>query len=124
MRCPLCNTELADGAEQCTRCDWVRRRVAARPVTTRDEIAFWLSLVPGLGHLYKGWVVAGGLLFFVVGPVVLVIAVATLTPTFGLSLLLLPIFLGFVMLHAVRAQDRRMEAIRKAREMDRAAPAH
>jgi hypothetical protein len=115
---------LADGAEYCTRCDWVRRRSSIKPPTTRDEIAFWLSLVPGLGHLYKGYVLTGGVLFFVAGPILLLLVTATLVSTVGLSIVLLPIFMGFVMLHAQRAQDRRLEAIRRAREIDRAAPAH
>ncbi len=92
--------------------------------TTRDWIACWSSLVPGLGHLYKGYVLMGGVIFFLVGPAVLLLALAVSPVTVGLSLLALPAFLAFVMLHAYRAQDRRAEAIQRARALDRIQPAH
>ncbi len=124
MRCPYCHTELPDGSRVCTQCDWVRTRVSPRPGTTRDEIALWLSLIPGLGHLYKGYVLTGGVIFFIAGPALLALAFAVSPATVGLSLLVLPVFLGFVMLHAYRAKDRRAEAIVRARQIDRMQPAH
>jgi hypothetical protein len=82
-------------------------------------MALWLSLaVPGLGHLYKGHVVVGGVIFFLVGPVILTLSLAAASHTLGASLIVPLVFLAAVMLHAYRAKDRRLEVIRKAREMD------
>ena len=41
------------------------------PNAARDRAAALLSLAPGLGHLYKGHIMIGGLIFFVVGPLML-----------------------------------------------------
>ena len=84
----------------------------------------WLSLlVPGLGHLYKGHVVFGGLILFVFGPSVLALALVVAPATLGLSLLILPPFLGVVMLDAYSTNDVRAAVIQKARALD-AANAH
>lgn len=95
-----------------------------RVPTTRDWIACWLSFVPGLGHLYKGYILMGGVIFFLAGPALLLLALAVSPVTVGLSLLVLPVFTGFVMLHAYRAKDHRAEAIQRARALDRIQPAH
>jgi hypothetical protein len=119
MLCPYCNTPLPDGARECTRCDWVLPEGdPPRKVTTRDWAAVWLSVVPGLGHLYKGHVVVGALIFFLIGPGVLAIAAVVLPMTLGLSLALPGVFMAIVMMHAFRARDRRAEVIERARAMD------
>lgn len=127
MRCPLCETVLPGGAKACTYCDWTRGEELlpdeARG-TDRDRVAMWLSLcAPGLGHLYKGYVLLGGAIFFVIGPLVLALALVTLPATLGLSLAFPCVFMGLVTLHAFRAPDRREEAIRQARVWDRGARA-
>ena len=125
MHCPLCNTELPDGTHECDRCDWVRREEPLRKTTpTRDWAALWLSAVPGLGHLYKGHVLVGALIFFLIGPGVLAVAAAILPATLGLSLGLPAVFMGVVMMHAYRARDRRAEVIEKARKLDELHEAH
>ncbi len=124
MRCPLCQSELSDPANGCTRCDWTPRKIGPPPATVRDDIAFWLSLAPGLGHLYKGYVLVGGLIFFVIGPAILALALAVLPTTLGLSLIVPLAFVAFVMLHAYRAKDHRKETIEAARRADRLQPAH
>lgn len=106
MRCPLCQTELPDGAEHCTRCDWVRRP-ALPPTRRSDWAAAALSLVPGLGHLYKGHLIPGVLLLCVAGPAYLAMVFLLLPVTFGLSLVLPAIFVGFVAVHAFRLPDVR-----------------
>jgi len=89
----------------------------------RDLTALWLSLlVPGLGHLYKGHVIFGGLILFVFGPCVLALALVVAPATLGLSLLILPPFVGVVMLDAYSARDVRAEVIEKARALDAAEP--
>ena len=116
MHCPLCQAPLSDNAQECNRCDWVRRAPERHDV--RDIAALALSVVPGLGHLYKGHVLLGGLVFFVLGPAVLVFTLATVTATVGASLLLPLVCMGAVMIHAYFAEDRRAAVIRRAREME------
>jgi hypothetical protein len=119
MQCPLCRTELSDGATECTRCDWVVLREPTSEEAFRNRTALWLSLlIPGLGHLYKGHVILGGLIFFVFGPSVLALALVVAPATLGLSLLILPPFVGFVMLDAYHTSDIRARVIEQARALD------
>src|SRR5690349_19167072 len=98
MRCPLCRTELPNNAHECNRCDWVEPEIRSvegdARRDTRDMAAFWLSLVPGLGHLYKGHLVVGGAIFFLVGPLVLGLALSVAAATLGLSMAI-PAFFMF-----------------------------
>ena len=117
MKCPLCQTTLPARAAECSRCDWVRRK--PRALESRDRMAFWLSLaIPGLGHLYKGHVVLGGLLFFIVGPGILLWSLGSLQHTVGASLIAPLVFLFVVMIHAYRIRDLRAETIDLARRLD------
>jgi len=59
--------------------------------------AFWLSLLPGLGHLYLGQMAMGVALAFVAAGI---INIADRSDGFGI---VIPIFWGFVMLDAHRA---------------------
>lgn len=119
MDCPLCNTPLPDDAQRCTRCDWVRPTPEEAPYQRRRDVtAFWLSLVPGLGHLYKGYILFGGAIFFLIGPAVLSLSIILAPETVGLTFLILPPFLVAVMLHAYNAEDRRAHVIEKARALD------
>lgn len=116
MKCPLCDTTLPDGAHECTYCDWVR--VVQKPENVRDVTAFWLSLVPGLGHLYKGHVWLGGLIFFIVGPVVLLLSLVVLPATLGVSIIIPILFMVSGMVHAYRIRDERSEVVESARAYD------
>ncbi len=69
MRCPLCQTELPDDATECTGCDW--SIPVESPSHSTDWIAAALSVVPGLGHLYKGHLIPGVLLLLLLGPMYL-----------------------------------------------------
>lgn len=123
MNCPLCNTPLPDGAVECTRCDWVYREEPV--VNLRDQMAFWLSLIPGLGHLYKGHILLGGLIFFVIGPGILGLSLALALGTLGVSLVIPVIFMVSGMFHAYRIPDLRAQAVEAARLYDaRPAAAH
>ena len=118
MQCPLCRTQLADNARECPSCDWVRLPEQSSG-NFRNRTAMWLSvLVPGLGHLYKGHVILGGLIFFVFGPCVLALALVVAPATLGLSLLILPPFIGIVMLDAYHTSDIRARVIERARALD------
>ena len=127
MLCPLCNAPLPDKADHCTRCDWVRPEPESEaPYKKRNIAALWLSLVPGLGHLYKGYLLFGGSIFFLIGPAVLALSLMLAPGTLGLTLAIPPAFLIAVMIHAYNAEDRRAHVIEQARTLDqaRAATAH
>jgi hypothetical protein len=103
--CPLCGTPLDPvHPNECTRCDWVvgyrrRQNQTQNPARVRDTAALVLSVVPGLGHIYKGRKFLGMLLMagtLVVGFFV----TATVSATAGVALLLIPIYWSAVMLHA------------------------
>jgi hypothetical protein len=118
MQCPLCRTEIPDLSDECPRCDWVRKTEVPTG-NFRNLTAMWLSmLVPGLGHLYKGHVIFGGLIFFFFGPCVLALALVVAPATLGLSLLILPPFIGIVMLDAYHTSDVRARVIERARALD------
>jgi hypothetical protein len=61
--CPLCNAALNEARTACTRCDWVpgygERQKVALALHRRDVAAAVLSIVPGAGHILKGYVGAG-----------------------------------------------------------------
>lgn len=106
MRCPLCQTELRDGAGHCTRCDWV----LAPPEPSahkKDWIAAALSFVPGLGHLYKGHLIPGALLLCLLGPLYLIFVFWLVPKTYGLSLILPAFFVIVVGYRAYHLRDVR-----------------
>ena len=106
MQCPFCGTTLADDAASCNNCDWTRQgQLETAEGKASDAIAVLLSVVPGLGHIYKGHKLLGailmiGTLFALFGCVV----IATATALWGL--LLLPIYWAGVMLHVYWLDDR------------------
>jgi hypothetical protein len=106
--CPLCGAPLRS-PDACDRCDWIkgyRHRSSDRG--GRDLAALLMSVVPGLGHLYKGQLALG--VMFLVGTIVAVIfcsLVATFTMGFGL--LLLPLYWIWVMTQAYWVPDLRGE---------------
>ena len=106
MRCPHCGRTLPNEAERCDRCDWVR---ATKPETAEgkasDAVAVMLSVIPGLGHVYKGYKWLG--LLFVVGAGFAILAgalAATATAGFGLGLI--PLYWFGVMFHVYAIEDR------------------
>lgn len=59
MPCPYCGHLLPRDAERCDRCDWVRGASETAEGKASDAVAVMFSLVPGLGHIYKGHIFAG-----------------------------------------------------------------
>jgi hypothetical protein len=107
MTCPLCGHVLPTDAEACDRCDWVRVPVADTTAEGKasDAVAVMLSVIPGLGHVYKGYRVLG--LLFVIGAfgaILLGMLAATATAGFGLGLI--PIYWLAVMFHVYGIEDR------------------
>lgn len=106
--CPLCGSHLTN-PEACDRCDWVkgyRHRTTDRG--TQDLVALLMSVVPGLGHLYKGHLVTG--IMFLIGTIVAVLVCSLFaTFTMGFGLLLLPLYWIWVMTEAYWIADLRVE---------------
>lgn len=119
QKCPLCDTPLDPAnPNECPKCDWVlgyRRQQSAPVGTSRDTAALLLSIVPGLGHMYKGHNLVGALLML--GGAFAVFACGLIaTATMGFGLLLLPLYWAGVMLQVYWIEDRRapgMEAVKR-----------
>jgi len=109
-KCPLCDTPL-DSAHpnECTKCDWnigYRRRLGAPVGSNRDMAATLMSIIPGLGHIYKGHMLSGILLML--GAVFALFACGLVaTATMGLGLLLLPLYWAGVMMQVYWLEDRK-----------------
>ncbi|HET6408896.1 MAG TPA: hypothetical protein VFG14_13505 [Chthoniobacteraceae bacterium] len=114
--CPLCGTTLdAQNPNECPKCDWTlgyRRRHPDRVGTSRDAIAVVLSIIPGLGHMYKGHLLKGALLLM--GGILAGFASAlAATASAGFGLFLLPLYWAGVMLQVYWLEDRRAPAVTK-----------
>src|SRR5712691_6146882 len=60
MPCPYCGHLLPKDAESCDRCDWIRGGTTETAEgKASDAVAVILSVIPGLGHIYKGHKLAG-----------------------------------------------------------------
>lgn len=78
-----------------------------RQQRARDKAAAFLSIIPGLGHIYKGYYI-GGLAIMLIGiPSILWISVLGILGTAGLSLLITPISWLCVGVHAFASEDKR-----------------
>ena len=71
-----------------------------------DMVAVMLSIVPGLGHIYKGYRGIGLLLMFVGTPMSVGLALLIATGTAGFGFFLLPIYWIAVMVHVWAIPDR------------------
>lgn len=75
-----------------------------------DAVAVILSVIPGLGHIYKGHNIMGMLLIFVGTPMAVAIALLIATGTAGFGIGLLPIYWFAVMFHVYGIEDRAADA--------------
>ena len=71
-----------------------------------DMVAVMLSIVPGLGHIYKGYRLIGLLLIFFGTPVAFGLALLIATATAGFGFFLLPIYWIAVMVNVWAIPDR------------------
>ena len=104
MECPLCGHVLPKDAEACDRCDWVRTDTETAEGKASDAVAVMLSVIPGLGHVYKGYKVLG-LLFFIGALGALLAGALAATATAGFGLALIPLYWFGVMFHVYGIQD-------------------
>ncbi|MEY2565336.1 MAG: hypothetical protein QOH88_3529 [Verrucomicrobiota bacterium] len=112
MNCPLCGHVLPKDAASCDRCDWVRAPdTATAEGQASDLVAVMLSVVPGLGHVYKGYKLLG--LLFVIGAFgAILLGALAATATAGFGLLLIPIYWFFVMFHVYSVEDHVAPAVK------------
>jgi hypothetical protein len=72
-----------------------------------NEIAALLSIVPGLGHIYKGHYEMGLIWMFLGMPVAVFIGIISILGTAGVSLLLPPMVWAALAVDAYNEKDRR-----------------
>ena len=106
MPCPYCGRLLPKDAQRCDRCDWTRSATAETAEgKASDAVAVLLSIIPGLGHIYKGHRLAGFLWMAGAVPAgIFVFLAAIASAGFGLGLFFF--YLIAVMLHAYAVDDR------------------
>jgi hypothetical protein len=105
MACPFCGHLLPKDAQRCDRCDWKRGKAEPAEATASDAVAVILSIIPGLGHIYKGHKLVGFLWMLGAIPVgIFVLLAAFASAGWGLGLFFF--YLGAVMLHAYGVEDR------------------
>jgi hypothetical protein len=105
MACPLCGHVLPKDAEACDQCDWVRVETDTAEGKASDAVAVSLSVIPGLGHVYKGYKVLG--LLFVIGAFgAILLGALAATATAGFGLALIPIYWIAVAFHVYGIEDR------------------
>ena len=106
MACPLCGHTLSANAEKCDRCDWVRfSKTEGAEGKASDAFAVLLSVIPGLGHIYKGHRFVGVLLIIGI-PFAVGLAALAATATAGFGLGLAALYWIAVMIHAYAIEDR------------------
>ncbi len=106
LTCPLCGTALnPENPNACTHCDWVAKTEEHHAGGGfRDRVAVCLSVIPGLGHIYKGQRLTGAL--YMMGAAFAVFAaIVASTATAGFGILLLPLYWLGIMLQVYFAED-------------------
>ncbi|MEA3211850.1 MAG: hypothetical protein QOE70_4907 [Chthoniobacter sp.] len=119
--CPLCDTPLDENKPaECPKCDWHVGYREENLGSGRDVAAVLMSVIPGLGHIYKGHRMTGAL--YMLGAVFALVACSVAaTFTAGFGLLLLPLYWAGVMLQVFWLEDRvaaqaRLELKRKQQQ--------
>src|SRR5205809_7786237 len=105
MPCPYCGHLLPKNAERCDRCDWVRGATQTAEGKASDAIAVMFSIIPGLGHIYKGHILAGLVWMAGASPVGIFVFLAVFAWA-GWGLGLFFFYLIVVMLHAYAVDGR------------------
>lgn len=106
--CPLCDAPLDPlHPDACTKCDWVSPNHPDHPQTgsVRDKIAVCLSIVPGLGHIYKGYKTTG-ILYFIGSLFAFAFCFLAGAASAGWGLLLMPLYWVGIMMQVYWLEDR------------------
>jgi hypothetical protein len=105
MACPYCGNLLPKEAQRCDRCDWTRSATETVEGKASDAMAVLLSIIPGLGHIYKGHRLAGFLWMAGAIPAgIFVLIAAFASAGFGAALFFL--YLIACMVHVWGIEDR------------------
>lgn len=104
--CPQCSHQIPAEATVCDRCGWERGGKETAEGKASDAFAVVLSVIPGLGHIYKGHTMVGLLLIFVATPMAVGLALLAATATASFAVLLLPLYWIAVMIHVYGVEDR------------------
>ena len=105
MLCPNCGQRLPKDSESCDQCGWKREGSDTAEGTASDAMAALLSIVPGLGHVYKGY--RGiGLLFAIGTLIVLGFSGLAAIASAGFGLGLAVFYWIGVAMHAYAIKDR------------------
>ena len=106
MSCPLCGAALPKDARSCSQCDWTRETPSeGAEGKASDLVAMLLSVVPGLGHVYKGHKFVGAL-FILGAPLAVGLSALAATATAGFGLGLMVFYWFAVGFHAYAISDR------------------
>jgi hypothetical protein len=106
--CPLCDAPLnPEHPDACPKCDWVAqsRDPHHHVGTVRDRIAVCLTVVPGLGHYYKGHRLTG-VLYFIGSIFAFAFCFLAGAASAGWGLLLLPLYWVGIMFQVYWLEDR------------------
>src|SRR2546427_8665314 len=106
MQCPYCGTMLPSNAEACRNCDWTREATKPAEPKASDAMAILLSIIPGLGHIYKGHRLVGSVLLFLVTPVAIVFGFLAAFASAGFGIGILVFYWIGVMIHVWGIEDR------------------
>src|ERR1700751_3574626 len=106
MPCPYCGTPLPKDAQACNRCDWTREATTPGDPKASDAMAILLSIIPGLGHIYKGHRAMGAFIMFLITPLAISFAMIAAVASAGWGILMLVPYWGAVMLHVWAIDDR------------------
>lgn len=106
MTCPLCGNELPADATECDRCHWQRDQGETAEGKASDAFSLLLSILPGLGHIYKGHRVMGLFILLVITPLAVAFSLIAAVASAGWGILMLLPYWGAVMLHCWAIDDR------------------
>jgi hypothetical protein len=106
MACPYCGAILPKDAKACNRCDWTREATTPAEPKASDAMAILLSIIPGLGHIYKGHRVVGAVLLFLVTPIAIAFGLLAAFASAGFGIGMLVFYWLAVMIHVWGIEDR------------------
>src|SRR6202030_3771011 len=105
-QCQFCGTTLPKNATACTSCDWTREATTPAEPKASDAMAILLSIIPGLGHIYKGHRVVGAVLLFLVTPIAIAFGLLAAFASAGFGIGMLVFYWLAVMIHVWGIEDR------------------